>query len=76
MDKQQIKQQIDAVLQTVRAIIDAVKEAGPIGIPSGNIYAVLMGAMTLEQYERLLKLALDSGVIQQDSSHRLYFVGA
>jgi hypothetical protein len=70
-----VKKQARAVLAAVRALIDAVRDAGPGGIPSGALYAALMGVLTLEQYERLLGLAVGSGVIES-KNHLLVYKGA
>jgi hypothetical protein len=46
------------VIDTVKSVIvDAVKAAGPLGCPSGIIYAALMQyGCSLETYERFMAL--------------------
>lgn len=48
------KEQVTAAVQKMVMVGMAVKEAGPEGIPSGHLYATLMGSMTLETYNRII----------------------
>jgi hypothetical protein len=45
--------------------------AAPDGIPSGHFYAMLMGSLSLDQYNRLVGLMLSSGKITLGSDHVL-----
>jgi hypothetical protein len=51
-----------AMLTVMRAVIDTVREAGPMGAPGGHIYAALMtqGA-SLQQYESLMSALVRTG---------------
>ena len=44
----------DKLLQIIKAINDAIKEAGDFGIPSGHLYATLMEFMSLESYQMII----------------------
>jgi len=61
-----------ALLAICEAVVDVVKAGGPLGTPSGNLYAVLMthGA-TLEQYETLMGALVAAGRITKRG--QLYF---
>jgi hypothetical protein len=53
-------------LQLIQAIDEAVEVAGPDGIPSGHLYAILMaGGVTLPAYDAALGVLKDSGRIQE-----------
>jgi hypothetical protein len=65
-------EQIAAYLGCIRAMIDAVRDAGRI--PSGHMYAVLMGHMTLHQYETLVQKVVSTGLVRLDGDE-LVWVG-
>lgn len=49
------------------AIVDACKAAGPMGAPSGVIYAALMGhGISLNQYQQLMSGLVRVGKLRQD----------
>ena len=55
------------------AIITSVAAAGPMGCPSGTIYAALMTqGCTLEQYEAIMAGLVQAGMLTKKS--HLYFV--
>jgi len=56
----------DAIVQLVNAIAEAIAEAGSRGIPSGHLYAALMGKMTLAQFEALISLAVKAGKVKRE----------
>jgi len=51
--------------ERVKPILDAVQEiieaAGPSGIPSGHLYAMLMGHMDLQTYQSMVGLMVRAG---------------
>lgn len=56
--------QIRAIQALADIIEDTAKEAGPLGAPSGVIYAALMGAgVTLDVYTALLASMVKAGRI-------------
>ena len=62
-----------AVLTLVHIIGSAIREAGEIGIPSGHLYAMLMGKVTLEQYEAVVNLLKRQKIISE-SNHLLTYI--
>jgi len=52
-----------AALMAVSAVRDAIYEAGGEGIPSGHLYTALMGIMSLETYEGILRILKHAGTI-------------
>jgi hypothetical protein len=60
-----------AILMLLETIHSAVKEAGPMGIPSGHLYAMLMGfGFDLQTYESFIDALVQSGKIK-NSNHLL-----
>jgi hypothetical protein len=56
-------EQIAALRAIADAIVEAVKAAGPVGAPSGVIYAALMASgCTLAQYESIMSAMVRSGI--------------
>lgn len=49
------REQIDAVAAVAALILSAIKEAGPAGVPSGHVYAVLMGKLSLDNYNAIIR---------------------
>jgi hypothetical protein len=65
--------QIRAVLETVRAIADAIREAKQIS--SGHLYAAFMPVVTLDGYEAALALIKGAGLVREDQSRLLTWIG-
>ncbi len=63
-----------AVVQLCMAIIEAVKEADGMGLPSGPMYAALMGKVSLEEYYKLIGLCKATGLIEE-RGHCFYYIG-
>ena len=65
--------QIAAAAGMAAAIAEAIRGMG--SVPSGLIYAHLMGQMSLESYEAILALLIRSGVVRREPSHLLVWIG-
>ena len=65
--------QVKGALEVIKAIADTIKELGTV--PSGHLYAQLMGTMSLETYNGLMRILKDSGVVSESSSHLLTWKG-
>ena len=70
MTKEQIREQVTAYIKTSRAILEAIIEAGEQGIPSGHLYAMCMGKMSLETYNHIIG-TLTQGNLITDKGHLL-----
>jgi hypothetical protein len=68
------KQEVQSVLQVVLAVADAIKEFGPEGVPSGHLYAHLMGKLSIHVYTAIIEQLKSAGLVRE-SGHVLYFVG-
>jgi hypothetical protein len=65
---------VKALAELILVLRDIIRAAGKEGIPSGHLYAHCMGGMTLETYEKLIKIFLDSGKVER-KNHVLYWIG-
>lgn len=61
MTKQQANAYLCAILETVAEV--------PTGTPSGIMYAALMDKLSLDDYQGLLDIARDCGLVKVDRSH-------
>jgi len=51
----------------VEAILEAIKEAGTAGIPSGHLYAILCGRMNLDTYNGIIAMLTNAGKINNQN---------
>lgn len=67
----------DEKLKSARAVVDAVGEAirGLGEVPSGHLYARLMGHMDLATYEKIVELLVAAGKVERKASHLLAWKG-
>jgi hypothetical protein len=54
---------VKMVLEFMNSVVDAITAAGPHGIPSGHLYAVFMGAMTLDTFQTMIDTLVKAGKI-------------
>jgi hypothetical protein len=57
-----------AVVRVAHAVAETIRELGQV--PSGHLYARLMGVMELHQYEQIIGL-----LVERDRSHLLRWIG-
>jgi len=55
------------VWKAVGAIDDAIKEAGEDGIPSGHLYAAVMGHMNLDTYNGIIDILKKAGKVKEEN---------
>lgn len=58
------EKQVGAMLDVIVAMADVVRKS-PRGLPSGELYATVMGIMSLETYERVIALMVEAGAIER-----------
>lgn len=67
-------QQIAALRQIGRAIVESVRAAGETGAPGGILYAALMAqGCTLNQFEQIMAGMVRARVLTQEG--HVYFIG-
>ena len=57
------KEQVVAGIQVVKALADAIKELG--SVPSGHLYASVMGRLSLSQYEQCIGILTRAGIVRK-----------
>ena len=65
------KQEIEATFQTVKAIAEAIRDLG--SVPSGHLYARVMGVLSLDQYNQIIGILKRQGLIEE-SYHELKWI--
>lgn len=55
------------LLAITEIILDAITEAGTRGIPSGHLYAALMGHMNIDTYNVIIEALINTGKIKQSN---------
>jgi len=66
------KQQVQAVFDVLVAITEVIRTKGEV--PSGDLYASVMGSIDLQTYERILSTIKGSGLVLE-KNHLLVWVG-
>ena len=62
-----------ALVRVAHAVAETIRELG--AVPSGHLYARIMGVMELHQYEQVIDLLIDARLIERDRSHLLRWIG-
>lgn len=62
-----------ALVRVSHAVAETIRELGQV--PSGHLYARLMGVIELHQYEQVIDLLIDARLIERDRSHLLRWIG-
>lgn len=63
------EKQINAGLARIRAIADAIRELR--SVPSGELYAHVMGHFDLTEYEKIITILKNAGLVTESSGHML-----
>jgi effector-binding domain-containing protein len=66
-------EQIKATLETLRAVADAIRELKTV--PSGVLYARVMGHFNFETYKAVIGTLVRAGLVKEHDSHLLEWVG-
>lgn len=67
------RDQMLAAVQLCKALIETIREAGPMGAPSGHMYAALMDEISLEQYQQIMAICKSTGLVEE-RGHCFYYV--
>jgi hypothetical protein len=62
-----------AAVRVAHAIAEAIRNLGEV--PSGHLYARVMGVMDLRQYEQVIDLLIDARLVEREPSHLLRWIG-
>ena len=66
------KKEVKAVLDTIAAVASAIRTLG--SVPSGHLYALLCGTLSLESYQRIIDQLKKSGLVKEEN-HLLTWIG-
>ena len=64
---------IEAAANVVLAVADCIRELGTV--PSGHLYARLMGQLDIESYQSVIGTLVRAGVVREHPSHLLEWIG-
>jgi hypothetical protein len=67
------KDEVKAAMGVVLAVGEAIRDLGEV--PSGKLYANVMGSLSLEAYTKIIDTLKGAGVVTEDTSHVLRWVG-
>ena len=67
------KEQLLAGQRVVLAVAETVRECGEC--PSGVLYAGLIGRVSMEGYNKILKILEGAGLIEVSQSHMVRWIG-
>lgn len=68
------KEQVQAYVQAMKALADAIRDSGPMGIGAGVLYSAVMGVMSLDAFERSIGLLTSAGLVKRERSSLLVWV--
>ena len=63
---------LDGLRLIAEAIIETVRESGPMGAPAGPMYAACMSQLTLGQFEQVMEGLVLAGKLRRQG--HVYFV--
>jgi len=64
---------IEAAVNVVLAVADCIRELG--AVPSGHLYARLMGHMDIDAYQSVIGTLVRAGFVREHPSHLLEWIG-
>lgn len=73
MENNVSKEQVRAALGVVMAVSETIRELKEV--PSGTLYANLMGQLSLEQYTKVIDMLKRTGLVEETQAHLLKWVG-
>jgi hypothetical protein len=68
------KAELPSALKLTVAVTEAIREAGKAGIPSGHLYANLIGKVTLEGYQSMIA-RIKGAALCEERANVLYWTG-
>ena len=67
------KEQVVQAVQIAAAVGDLIKTVG--SVPSGHLYALLMGKMDYQAYTSCISILVRAKLVRQDMHHVLTWIG-
>lgn len=72
-DRAVTERQVQAAILVAKAVAEAIQGLGQV--PTGHLYAHLMGHMSLDSFEGVIGSLVQSGLVKRDGSHMLTWTG-
>lgn len=73
VEERSVRETLDTAVKTIRLVGELIKDAD--AIPSGHLYAALMSHMSLNTYEGVIKILVDTGLVRRGPMHMLIWCG-
>lgn len=68
-----------AALQMAMAVAETIRDLSKVsllgGVPSGELYAALMGRLNIQQYEAIISALKGAGLVDEKNNHLLTWTG-
>ena len=61
------KEKKEITLAVISLIHDCIKDAGEQGIPSGHLYSILAGKISLDTYQGMISVLLKAGKVKESN---------
>lgn len=58
-------ERMTALRESALALNECIREAGPAGVPAGHLYAAVMGHMSLDTFQVLIRALKEVGLIKE-----------
>lgn len=69
-EKKVTTEDVHAAIQVAATILDAIRAFGPRGVPAGELYAAVMGSMSLDSFTSIIG-ALKRANLVREANHLL-----
>lgn len=67
------KEEITAAVEILAAVADTIKQLG--SVPSGHVYAAVMGMLSLVEYNACINILERQGLVRRDPNFVLTWTG-
>ena len=61
------KEKKEVALAAISLIYDCIRDAGEQGIPSGHLYSMLAGKISLDTYQGMISVLLKAGKVRESN---------
>jgi hypothetical protein len=67
-----MSQSSEKTIQIAVVVVEAIRELG--SVPNGHLYAHVMGMLSFDEYQRIIAILKESGLVKEEN-HLLTYVG-
>lgn len=65
--------ELSARLAAIQAVADTIRHLR--SVPSGRLYASVMGVLSLDRYEQIVGVLVDAALVERSPNHMLRWIG-